>query len=299
MSLQQPAIMQVVKRLEALVILGQGEAPFIQSNRWDSGALHTPATDRTEVTTRHRIGVDGVLTGVKVRVESGVPQSNVYIEVTLQDNDNNTLQKLFQGYVDVGSEPFGNGAIPVIKSWVIAIRSWSSMGTAPTLTLRGTVRTGKIEPGGWTGTDQSSVDGPGAVITETGTDPAAGAQMTEVVPDGSRRQLQAFSIRLVSDANAATRRQDYQWDDGTLNIDAIAVQATQIESLTRDYFQSYRGLTETAFTTASTPDIHTQVTNHILEAAYRIRTITVNLQVGDNFGAPVLNWKEWLVPSSS
>jgi len=206
-SEQKPAIMQVVDKLTELITVAKGDSPDFLSNRWDSGlpgGLHTTTSDRVPVTTRHRIGVDGTLTGIKVRLETGNPQNNIYVEITIADNDNKNYAKIMQGYVNLGSEPFGNGAIPVKADWEIVIRSWASI--VATMTLRGTIRTGKIEPGGWTGTDQDRLEGRGHDFLFAGSNPAAGANATDDVPTGALWAIKGYRIRLVTDATAIARR---------------------------------------------------------------------------------------------
>jgi len=199
---ERPAIMQVVDKLDILIAINAGLAPLVTSNKWDSGSLHTPATDRSLVTSRHQLGLTGTLTSLKIRLESGVPQRNVYVEVTIEDNQQRVQSKVFQGFVDIGSEPFGNGDLPIKKDWFVAINSWSSMGTAPTLTLRGTIEEGKIETGGWDSTKENRTGGIGNLRSITGTNPATGVETEEAVPTNALWKPIVFKATVVGGAAA-------------------------------------------------------------------------------------------------
>jgi hypothetical protein len=129
------------------------------------------------------------------------------------------------------------------------------------------------------------MDAAGALRSITGTNPAAGAEISETVPTGARWRLRGFTATLVSSAVAATRRVSLVVDDGA-NIN-IAVQATdaQITALTR----LYSGPNAGSYVVAQTSTIGLPFSDRIeLLAGARIRTITQNLDVGDDWSAPQL-----------
>lgn len=136
-----------------------------------------------------------------------------------------------------------------------------------------------------------SAEGPGVLRSITGTDPAAGVEISETVPTDARWMLRAISFELVTAAVAATRRVTLVLDDGaTIFFRAEALDA-QITTLTRRYsapvHASY-AVAQVAAIGIPTPLVPT------LQGGHRIRTLTVNLQAGDDFGAPQLLVEEWL-----
>lgn len=146
----------------------------------------------------------------------------------------------------------------------------------------------------WPGSPlETSDSGPGCMRTLTGTDPAAGAEISETVPTGARWELTAIGFTLVSDATVATRRPNLFLDDGTLN----------------DYFRSANPGTQTASSSnryhfapsmplaaivGGTSQLGGLITPHIMPAGHRIRTATNSLQAGDNYGSPTYVVREWL-----
>jgi len=141
---------------------------------------------------------------------------------------------------------------------------------------------------------ESSVEGPGLLRSIMGTDPAAGSEIAETVPTNARWRLRSIRFRLVTDPTVVDRYVRMVVDDGANILFETILPPAQAESLTRTYvFISGWPLSETAFDGVGTiripllPDL-------IMFQGWRIRTITSNLQTGDDFGAPWLFVEEWL-----
>jgi len=290
MSGQESAIMQVVRNTGRALAIQLGLDPAVELAKWDSGTVHTVATDRSLVTTRHQIGVIGTFTSLKIRIESGAPDRNVYIEVTIEDNQQRVQSKVMQGYVDVGSEPFGNGDLPVKKDWFIAINSWSSV--AASLTLRGTLEQGKVETGGWTGTDEDRTSGQGNIRTITGSDPAAGAEFSEAIATNSRLKLRAIKVTFVTDATSATREVTVTNSDGATVFSEQLPVTTHVASTTRVYTWARGGHSQIP---AVSQIITTNFPDYILDQAYVTASLTKSIKAGDDFAAPLLHGEEFLV----
>lgn len=138
---------------------------------------------------------------------------------------------------------------------------------------------------------RSSLEGPGALRSFTGTNPAAGVEVVETVRTNARWRLRSISFPLVTDANVASRRVHLQFDDGTTSfLDTSTVNA-QAASLTRIY-----DCTPGPSTPASANlQIYLSIPQDaMLLAGSRIVTSTTNLLAGDDFGAPELQVEEWL-----
>lgn len=149
----------------------------------------------------------------------------------------------------------------------------------------------------WPGVQNQSVfERPGVVRTVTGTDRAANTEITETVPTGVAWLLHAITFTLVADANAATREVQVQITDGTSVLMRFPASGTQAATETRAYFFMRRGARESAAGGGDRAgDLPQDI---ILPAGFTIETQTDNMQVGDNYGAPILTVEEFKVASS-
>ena len=288
MSKQDPVIVQIRDFLFKRFI------DETESVIYEATTTHTPNTDRSVATTRHLIGVDGALTSLEVAVISGTPRRDVYVRCTLEDESQIVRGILFRGYLEGSASPHGAGAIPVKATWRIRLDSYSSMSSAPILLLRGTIMRGSKQIGGWSGTDESSTGGPGALKFISGTDPAVGAEISETVPTGARWKIRNVRFQIVTSTITATRSPRITYDNGTTVFLAIPAGTTVAANSPRTFCvpSGFTGI-ETAFDSAQEiripvpPDI-------ILFAGYRIKTSTGAIQSGDNYGQPFLQVEEWL-----
>jgi hypothetical protein len=144
----------------------------------------------------------------------------------------------------------------------------------------------------WPGTlCQSSADGPGVIRSIAGSDPAAGAEFSETVPTNARWRLLGVDVPLVTDATAANREAVLTIDDGAAVVAEIAAGTAQAASLTRRY--SFARGVQRGGPAASTI-INAPIPDAMLMGGYRVRSVTTNLQAGDNYGAPQLWVEEWI-----
>ena len=115
-------------------------------------------------------------------------------------------------------------------------------------------------------------------------DPAAGAEITQTVPAGYLWIVESCAFTLITDATVATRQVHLIIDDGSstpVMVEALAG-ATQAANLTRTYrFGKYGSL---PVASANLTILGLLPNTLILPAGYRIRTVTDNLQAGDNYG---------------
>lgn len=129
----------------------------------------------------------------------------------------------------------------------------------------------------------------GVLKVVVGADPAANAEVSDAVPANKVWRLIAVLLTLVTDANAANRRTHLTLDDGATVFYRRGSNAIQAASLTQNYsFASEAGeaAVRDLFAADPMPVID-------LPAGARIRTVTVNRQVGDNYGAPIYYVEEF------
>lgn len=144
----------------------------------------------------------------------------------------------------------------------------------------------------WPGGEQvGSVEGTGLTRSITGTTPAAGAEISESVPTNAMWALKMGSFSLTTSATVANRTVRIVIDDGVNILFEAAATFLQVASTTVRYsfFQvavySSDGL---GFVNIPIPQ------DNQLFQAWRWRTVTAGLQVGDQYTAPQYNVEEWI-----
>jgi hypothetical protein len=160
-------------------------------------------------------------------------------------------------------------------------------------TTVGTLLQGFVTSGqrlAWPGTPlRSPTESTGAFRSVAGSDPAAGAEISETVPTGARWQVLAITATLVSDGTAANRRPRLTIDDGTTVYFVSPSGNTQTATQTIVYTWAIGA--PLAATLNSSFNLHGLPAPHWLRAGHRIQTVTASIQAGDNWGAPQL-WVE-------
>lgn len=135
----------------------------------------------------------------------------------------------------------------------------------------------------------------GALRSITGTDRAANTEISETVPDNQVWRLISFNFQLVTDANAANRRVHLNIFDGDFDILNTFANVNHAASTTRNY--SCASLPAMLSGTDDDDILMPIPSNFILRPTWKIRTQTVNLQSGDNFGAPQIYVEQFFDPA--
>lgn len=129
-----------------------------------------------------------------------------------------------------------------------------------------------------------------ALSVVTGTDPAAGVEISEFMP--ALREITAITFSLVCDATVATRTVNLVLDDASGIFYRRLAEADLIATQTGTFVCAHNGYVGRASLTVIQIDMPPKVT---LALNQRFRTITTNLQAGDNFSAPVFHCRQWLM----
>jgi len=167
--------------------------------------------------------------------------------------------------------------------------------TAPTTEYYQDLAKGYITAAGgliWPGGPYlDSVEGPGLLRSVTGTDPAAGAEISETIPTNARWRLRSLRAVLSTDATVLVRTVSFIMDDGTAVLVKFPSATTQAASLARAY-----NLAEYAYQPAASVDqIFLSIPfNLYLFQGWRFYSVTYNIQAGDNWGAPQMEVEEWI-----
>ncbi len=138
---------------------------------------------------------------------------------------------------------------------------------------------------------RSSLEGPGAVLSITGSDPAAGAEISDAVPTDARWRPRSFQATLVADVTVVNRFIYLIVGDGSTLLAQMVTATAQTASQTKDYsFVLGWGAQERVRST----DIVAGMLDTILAAGHTIGTTTISIQAGDNWSAPQLLVEEWI-----
>lgn len=141
---------------------------------------------------------------------------------------------------------------------------------------------------------QNPVEGPGRLRVIVGTDPAAGWQIMETVPAGARWRLLALTATLATSAVVIDRMVMLRLDDGVqtwwMSVPSFLHPAGFIAPYNFAIGVPARVSAPPGYIQDALPDRIT------LAAGWRFRTDTVNMDAGDNWGAPVYYVEEWVEP---
>lgn len=189
---------------------------------------------------------------------------------------------------------FAASASPSIGETFVIVQLIRGLGAA--VLVMGTLLAGfvtAVQPLGWPGSPiESSLSGPGALRKVTGTDPAAGAEISETVPTGARWELLTLRVNFATDTTAIDRRPILFLDDGSTKFFHSAASTVINASNNLDYI--WAGGLPLATAVSGAAPLAGLVLGAVLLAGFRIRTTTQNIQAGDNYDNPVLMVREWL-----
>jgi hypothetical protein len=129
-----------------------------------------------------------------------------------------------------------------------------------------------------------------SIATTVGTDPAAGVEASVTVPAGVQWELYSVGITLVTSATVANRTPHLIIDDGTNIVANLVPAAVQAASATVAYQFTQAGV-DYAAVRDGVMLVGQIPTGLRLAAGWRIRTLTTNLDVGDNYGPPVVAYR--------
>ena len=153
---------------------------------------------------------------------------------------------------------------------------------------------GDTEPLAWpNGVIRGSNEGRGLIRSITGTNPAAGAEISETVPTGAVWRFIGIQATLVTEAGVASRFPHIRFDDGTTVHSEQGTQNVQSASQTLDYSAITGSWGGQNIGSKQTWPIGDGI---LMGAGHRVRTNTINILAGDNWGAPQLLVEEWIQP---
>jgi hypothetical protein len=214
---------------------------------------HTPNSNRTAATTTIALP-EGWLLGLEVRVTGGTPASNaVWALIELVSGGGASLV-----------------ALQALASDFVSLN-------APLMWPSGL----NVDP----------LDGAGCLRSITGATPGAGAEVSETVPTAARWELLALRLRLVTDANVANRTTQLTLDDGANLYFHSTPNNTAAASAT--HLIAWGAGMMTPFNAQVAVQLAALPTGNRLGPGHRIRTVTGNIQVGDQYSLLQYLVREW------
>jgi hypothetical protein len=147
---------------------------------------------------------------------------------------------------------------------------------------------------GYPGTPSKEIiDGAGTIRSITGGTPAAGADISEVVPTLRRWTLLSFRAALTTSATVANRTPAIFTDDGVNILFAVHTNVAQVASTTNTY---YAAPGNQFFNDGLSGFLLPFPTVTQLKSGFHIKTSTNGIQAGDQWTAPqyeILEWGLW------
>lgn len=251
-----------------------------------------------------QVGLTGRIVGANIELGGAAQRGGLLVRVVvfrIPQLADLPKWELLHDYAYSEYRPSGYGSLPVEAGDVIMIRSHNRT-SSQSIRLRLLMTAEDSGPIIWNRTVDPGTHG--NIRTVTGANPAAGAEASDAVPQNVQQELLAYGIALVTDATVANRQPILVIDGGTTtNRRYLDVSDNQAASLTVTHLwypgsrlpDSASGLT---VTDTQTVRIQPSLPGWLgpLATGYRLRTITVNLQAGDDHAAPIFQVEERFRP---
>lgn len=140
---------------------------------------------------------------------------------------------------------------------------------------------------------ESSTEGPGLIRSITGTNPAAGVEISETVPPGAVWKPISLIATFVTSADVANRLPSIVLDDGT-NI-YFTQEVTGLQTASSTVLHEIAVGLERLAVVSTNKQLGIPIGTK-MAAGNRIRTLTANIVAADNWGVPQLLVEEWIQP---
>jgi len=145
----------------------------------------------------------------------------------------------------------------------------------------------------WPGSPiEGSLEGDGYIRQVTGTDPAAGVEISETVPAGARWEPLTLCAAFVTSAAGGNRRPHAVFTSGVVMVLASPAPNEQGASVPSAYYWAQGTPYTPSFSGSFVPGW--LPTGGQLLAGDKLGTNTINFNAGDNWGTPTVTVREWL-----
>jgi len=200
--------------------------------------------------------------------------------------------------------------VPVAEGWLISLAVQCFTGNTPGNWVFAQILTGRSalfqqlslgliwqgyvpfgSANGWPGNpSKEPTDGPGRLRSITGSTPAPGVEISEIVGNQRRWNLLSLSATLTTNATVANRFPGFALDDGTNSLWFIRSNTAQVAGS----FQGYKaGPGSQFYNDTQNNTIIPFPSPSLLSSGFHIKSTTVGLQAGDQWSAPQYLVQEW------
>lgn len=270
---------------------------------WAVDGVQPVAAQYVRIGHRLFIRLNGTLTDVRVivsaflqRIDGHVDEINRELTGDSTGDGINEAIDLDEGFLlAVGATTDTNAAVGGSLFCTVAlIRGTATFFIAPHILISRYLLFDQFV--GWPGHSlQNSIEGPGGLVLDTTAAPPAGDEMEVTVPVNERWRLQSGLVTLTTDGTAAMRIPRIQIEVGGNRVFRALAENTVTASLTRILTFS-SGASLSPATVAD--DIIPLPVNLYLPGGAIIKTVTSNLQTGDQYSAANLLVEKWFERSS-
>lgn len=272
------------------------EVTFALKNIGPPSSLYVGREDKLFVTSYNSASGFSVEVHTRMLLPSGVVVPGVQIHVPNSDRSSKTsLIPLAEGFLLNVLVIASAGSAKRGQCYVVV---GLSRGDGPVTINHQVMTQGYVFNAGnlvWPGGPmEQPTQGLGYVRTYNGTQPAAGAEINEVVPTGARWRLVALRNNLTTAVAVANRKPAIKLVIGALGAAFSPSPVTQTASLSWAY-DTHIGMS--SYTAADTTDVVMPIPASILlPAGAVIATATVGIQAADQWAAPNVTIEEWIEP---
>jgi hypothetical protein len=259
-----------------------------------SPAFETTGEDNIRVTSFN--SASGVTITVRIRFidRTGNIITQEYNHVPATDRtQTQTTHKLGDGWV-INAIAFASAGTPLIGQTFVrveVIRGISGAILPLAVLIQGYLK--DTDSLAWPGSPvKNSLQGKGVIRAFLGTNPAAGNQIIEAVPTGSRWRFLSLQVLLMTSATVANRTVFLLFDDGTNTFAQIGGAVNQAAS--QNFSYNFIGGLGYEVGAVRSNQVITGIHVPMLLAGFRVRTSTANFQAGDDFTDPMLHVEEWI-----
>jgi hypothetical protein len=142
------------------------------------------------------------------------------------------------------------------------------------------------------GAMESSTSGQGNLRSITGTAVGAGVDISEVVPGGRRWRLLTFRAQLTASAAVANRAPSFQISESIVRP-LYAIDPLQAQTASQAFVYNWARGIGNRFANVGNVNQNAPIPDMLLFAGNTIKTVTANLQAGDQWGTPQYLVEEW------
>lgn len=237
--------------------------------------------------------VTSLVVSMRMMLTDGTVKQMVWQPATTSDRTKQSLTvPLTEGFL-LSFEALCPGAVAANRVYA-QIRL--AQGSLTNINILATLCQGYVSNGrhlNWPpGIFENEGDGNGAIVSVTGTTPAAGADISETVPANAKWELISISFKLTASATVANRIVQFLADDGANVFTTITQSFVQTASGVVIYGWFHGALNNGGNGVNDSP-----IPLHLtLNPGFRWRTSTLNLQAGDQYTAPQYLVREWIFP---